>query len=74
MQNTRYLKLIKDGFYHLASDEMLCRFLKNPEKYFDVPLPKKLPKPTTKESIKFPQEIELKGYCAVTFAQNPGAG
>jgi adenylate/nucleoside-diphosphate kinase len=53
---------------------MRQRFAEHPEKYVSGGiLPRILPKPVTREEVKsrFPQSLELKGYCPVTFANGP---
>jgi adenylate/nucleoside-diphosphate kinase len=48
-------------------------FLENPEKFSTEKLPEIVPQDCTKDMLKslFPIQLELKGYCPVTFFEGP---
>ena len=58
-------------YYRLASDEDMKAFLHQPESF--VPpfapyeLPAELPVRRRKEEVQFPIQVELRGFCPVTF-------
>ena len=62
-------------YYKMAGQEELDQFLKEPEKYVPPLAPRKLPPPellpTRKTAAEakamFPAQIQLKGYCPVTY-------
>ncbi|KAJ8397628.1 hypothetical protein AAFF_G00436270 [Aldrovandia affinis] len=62
-------------YYKMASKEFLEKFLETPEQYVvpgcphPLPPPHLLPKSLTGPQVKsrFPQQVEMKGYCPVTF-------
>ncbi|XP_036406140.1 adenylate kinase 9 [Megalops cyprinoides] len=62
-------------YYKMASKESLEKFLESPEQYVPpgcphpLPPPHMLPKKLTAPQVKarFPQQVEMKGYCPVTF-------
>ncbi|XP_035277888.1 adenylate kinase 9 isoform X1 [Anguilla anguilla] len=62
-------------YYKMASKEFLEKFLESPEQYTlpgcprPLPPPHLLPKSLSGPQVKarFPQQVEMKGYCPVTF-------
>ncbi|KAJ8355677.1 hypothetical protein SKAU_G00184710 [Synaphobranchus kaupii] len=62
-------------YYKMASKEFLEKFLESPEQYTvpgcprPLPPPHLLPKSLTGPEVKarFPQQVQMKGYCPVTF-------
>ncbi|XP_076873527.1 adenylate kinase 9 isoform X2 [Brachyhypopomus gauderio] len=62
-------------YYKMASREFLERFLEAPERFLvprcphSLPPPELLPRKLTVGQVKdrFPQQVELKGYCPVTY-------
>ena len=68
----QFLAEYREVFYCMSSENELKAFLENPKKYYNAKeLPTDLPKTRTKAEVKqlFPKQIELKGYCPVTFAE-----
>ena len=60
-------------YYKMANQKALDKFLSDPEKYVPplapnkLPTPELLPKRHEPKEVKASQEIELLGYCPVTF-------
>ncbi|KAJ3325576.1 adenylate kinase [Boothiomyces sp. JEL0866] len=63
----------KGQFYSMYSKDALQLFLLEPEKYLAKDLPSALPTRRSKDELKtlFPKQIQLKGYCPVTFKEGP---
>jgi adenylate/nucleoside-diphosphate kinase len=56
----------------MASKEELEAFLKAPDRYAYGPdLPESLPERKTASALVFPRQLELQGYCPVTFYEGP---
>ncbi|KAJ3273051.1 adenylate kinase [Terramyces sp. JEL0728] len=73
-ENTyEFMAEYRGQFHSMYSKEALHLFLKEPELYLATALPQALPKRRSKEELKtlFPKQIQLKGYCPVTFKEGP---
>ncbi|KAJ3312582.1 adenylate kinase [Boothiomyces sp. JEL0838] len=73
-ENTyEFMAEYKGQFYSMYSNDALQQFLEEPEKYLAKSLPSALPARRSKDELKllFPKQIQLKGYCPVTFKEGP---
>lgn len=62
-------------YYKLGSQTALQTFLRSPERYaYGKDLPEKLPGLMSQTQFRssFPQQLEIRGYCPVTFRQGNG--
>jgi adenylate/nucleoside-diphosphate kinase len=56
----------------MATKAELDSFLNSPEKYvFGPDLPEFLPQRKSPSYLTFPRQVELQGYCPVTFEEGP---
>lgn len=69
----RHMVAYQDQLYCLCTERHKDIFLSDPEKYIKGKLPASLPERRSKEEIKalFPMQLELRGYCPVTFQEGP---
>ncbi|KAI8824321.1 uncharacterized protein EV422DRAFT_519744 [Fimicolochytrium jonesii] len=72
---TEYMAVYKGMYYRTAGPSELSMFLAGPTKFVEEgkELPAVLPVRRTPGDVKamFPAQIELQGYCPVTFAEGP---
>eukprot|EP00842_Homolaphlyctis_polyrhiza_P006388 jgi/Hompol1/6750/HPOL_001194-RA len=73
--NKQYMAEFHEQFYCMCGAKELELFLQDPAKYTlsDKQLPTDLPVRRSRDQIKaaFPKQLELKGYCPVTFKEGP---
>ncbi|KAI8894618.1 hypothetical protein BC833DRAFT_604251 [Globomyces pollinis-pini] len=72
-EDNQYMAEYNGQFYSLVDEKALNAFLEDPNLYANAQLPAQLPKRKTKDEVKalFPKQLDLKGYCPVTFAEGP---
>ncbi|ORY47443.1 P-loop containing nucleoside triphosphate hydrolase protein [Rhizoclosmatium globosum] len=70
--STKFTAEYQGRFYRMAGEDELRIFLQNPAKYAYGPeLPETLPQRRDASALVFPRQLELQGYCPVTFGDGP---
>ncbi|KAJ1557287.1 adenylate kinase, partial [Nowakowskiella sp. JEL0078] len=72
--DTRFTAEFEGLFYRMSNEENLQIFLQNPNHFVNgQDMPKKLPCHLVTADLKalFPKQLQLQGYCPVTFCEGP---
>ncbi|KAJ3412083.1 adenylate kinase [Chytridiales sp. JEL 0842] len=70
--DTTYIAEYRGLYYRMATQDHLDTFLTAPDRYALGPdLPESLPERKTSAALTFPRQLELQGYCPVTFHDGP---
>ncbi|KAJ3094596.1 adenylate kinase [Phlyctochytrium planicorne] len=70
--DTTFTAEYQNRYYRMADAEALNAFLESPEKYILGPdLPESLPERRPMSILSFPRQLELQGFCPVTYFDGP---